>query len=148
LRDEEWPEAQFMVDISDWKPTAPYRFGAAPPHAGDPGDAGSQASPKTIRLQAISLLLQRGYVYVGEDSVGLPCFRSRSGAMLIGVGSCRCLAYAKVDGRLQVVAAARTLALLCRIAPEQPGPTPTGPVRRAGSGFLESSLRPESVLVI
>jgi hypothetical protein len=103
-----------MLDITTWKPTAPYDFaGAAPDDA-----AGGARHPGDIRARAIGMLVQRGYSYVGEDSMGLPCYRSRSGAMLIGVGSCRCLAYAKVDGRLQVVAAARTLALLCRIGPE------------------------------
>lgn len=66
---------------------------------------------------AIDILRQRGFTYLGVDPLGLPCYRSPSGALLIGVGSCRSLAYAAVDGRLQVVAAARTAALLCRIAP-------------------------------
>lgn len=131
-----------MVDTSLWKPTAPFQFGTARP-AADPADPA--AHPRAVRHQAITLLLQRGYVYVGEDSVGLPCFRSRSGAMLIGVGSCRCLAYAKVDGRLQVVAAARTLALLCRIAPEPVAPD-TSNRSRAAAG--EPSPQPEPVLVI
>jgi len=134
-----------MVDTSLWKPTAPFQFGAERPLT-DPVDPATH--PRAVRHQAITLLLQRGYVYVGEDSVGLPCFRSRSGAMLIGVGSCRCLAYAKVDGRLQVVAAARTLALLCRIAPET-GPGGAGSDERAQRGAAaDASPQPEPVLFI
>lgn len=104
-----------MDTTADWKHTAPFRFG----EAGDSvGNTLPPQSPGLIRHQAITVLLQRGYSYVGEDSLGLPCFRSRSGAMLIAVGSCRCLAYGKVAGRLQVIATARTLALLCRVSPD------------------------------
>ncbi len=134
-----------MVDTVLWKPTAPFHFGTERPVT-DPVDPATH--PRAVRHQAITLLLQRGYVYVGEDSVGLPCFRSRSGAMLIGVGSCRCLAYAKVDGRLQVVAAARTLALLCRIGPDT---DPAGAVS-AGRGDIPAAShaipQPEPVLFI
>jgi len=69
----------------------------------------------SIRERAIELLLQRGFRYIGPDPVGLPCYRSPSGVLLIAVGSCRCLAYAPVEGKLQVVTASRTAALICRI---------------------------------
>lgn len=69
----------------------------------------------SIRERAIELLEARGFRYIGPDPVGLPCYRSPSGVLLIAVGSCRCLAYAPVDGRLQVVTASRTAALVCRI---------------------------------
>lgn len=80
-------------------------------------EAGVRDEPSraTTVSHAINLLRQRGFSYVGPDPVGLPCYRSPSGALLIGVGSCRSLAYARVDGRLQVIAAARTTALVCRI---------------------------------
>ncbi len=68
----------------------------------------------TVAL-AIEILTDRGFVFIGQDPLGLPCYRSPSGAMLIGVGSCRSLAYRKVGGRLQVIAAARTATLVCRI---------------------------------
>ena len=134
-----------MLDLTRWKPTAPYDFADAAPHDGHSGVA---LSPGGIRAQAIGLLLQRGYVYAGEDSMGLPCYRSRSGAMLIGVGSCRCLAYAKVDGRLQVVAAARTLALLCRIGPETARPVPPVTAQVAGADARHENPHPEPVLMI
>jgi hypothetical protein len=133
------------MDLTEWKPTAPYDFADAAPHVGESGVA---SRPSDVRSQAIGLLLQRGYAYAGEDSMGLPCYRSRSGAMLIGVGSCRCLAYAKVDGRLQVVAAARTLALLCRIGPESPRQPPAVPARSGVSRAHQESPQPESALVI
>ena len=106
------------------------------------------AAPRTLRAQAVKLLTQRGFVYAGEDAVGLPCFRSPSGAILIGVGSCRCLAYAKVQGRLQVVAAARTAALLCRIDVEaQPAPARVlTPEETAAISRIRP--RPEPVLVV
>lgn len=81
-------------------------------------------SLERARAQAIELLLDRGFKHIGQDPMGLPCFRSPSGALLIGVGGCRSLAYAMMGGRLQVVAAARTEALICRIAS-----TPDGAVR-------------------
>jgi hypothetical protein len=134
-----------MLDLTTWKPTAPYDFADASPYDGERGRAYRRGD---IRAQAIEMLVQRGYVYAGADSMGLPCFRSRSGAMLIGVGSCRCLAYAKVDGRLQVVAAARTLALLCRIGPERtPGAT-AQPVRSVAAGAAREVSHPEPVLMI
>lgn len=133
-----------MDYVTQWKPTAPFRFGE------DDGielPVPPEAHPRATRHQAIMVLLQRGFIYVGEDSLGLPCFRSRSGAMLIAVGSCRCLAYAKVEGRLQVVAAARTLALLCRIAP-----TDTAVAVPAGQGLdpgeAATTHQPESALII
>lgn len=132
-----------MQDLAGWKPTAPYDFADTTPH-----DGASRVAYRSdaVRAQAIGLLLQRGYVFAGEDSMGLPCFRSRSGAMLIGVGSCRCLAYAKVDGRLQVVAAARTLALLCRIGPESSAAVLATP---ALSGIANREIpHPEPVLMI
>jgi hypothetical protein len=64
---------------------------------------------------AIDLLQQRGFSFIGRDPVGLPCYRSPSGALLISVGSCRALAYAPVGGRYQVIASSRTAALVCRI---------------------------------
>jgi hypothetical protein len=70
---------------------------------------------RTIVALAIELLMDRGFIHLGDDPVGLPCYRSPSGALLVGVGSCRSLAYTKVDGRLQVIAAARTATLICRI---------------------------------
>ncbi len=70
---------------------------------------------RTTFVRAIELLQRRGFTYIGHDPVGLPCYRSPSGALLIAVGSCRSLAYAPVSGKLQVVAAARTAALVCRI---------------------------------
>jgi len=70
---------------------------------------------RTTFVRAIELLQRRGFTYIGHDPVGLPCYRSPSGALLIAVGSCRSLAYAPVGGKLQVVAAARTAALVCRI---------------------------------
>jgi len=73
---------------------------------------------RSPRAQVVQMLSARRFVYAGEDAMGLPCFRSPTGAILIAVGSTRCLAYAKVRGKLQVVAAARTTAILCRIAPE------------------------------
>jgi hypothetical protein len=73
--------------------------------------------PRATRQRAIELLLGRGFIHLGDDPVGLPCYRSPSGAVLIAVGTCRSLAYAMMGGRLQVVAAARTAALVCRIAP-------------------------------
>jgi hypothetical protein len=133
------------LDVIDWKPTAPFGFDAPM----EPGvDNGAAANSRAIQSQAIRVLLARGFVYAGEDSVGLPCYRSRSGAILIGVGSCRCLAYAAVQGRLQVVAAARTLALLCRIGPDTPyEPRRAEPAVR-GPDTRHSSPRPEPVLVI
>lgn len=81
---------------------------------------GASSQATTVGV-AIDLLRQRGFVYIGQDPVGLPCYRSPSGALLIGIGSCRSLAYAPVDGRLQVIAAARTSALVCRITlPAEP----------------------------
>jgi|GEM_PF-7063758 len=68
-----------------------------------------------LRARAIELLLARGFVLAGKDAMGLPCYRSPSGSALIAVGSCRCLAYSKVGGRLRVVAAAKTSVLVCRI---------------------------------
>lgn len=73
--------------------------------------------PQATRNRAIRLLMNRGFIYLGEDPIGLPCYRSPSGAILIAVGSCRALAYADVGGRLQVVAAVRTAVLVCRIGP-------------------------------
>jgi hypothetical protein len=73
------------------------------------------AETRPLLERAIDLLLRRGFAYIGHDPVGLPCYRSPSGVLLIAVGSCRSLAYAAVGGRLQVVAAARTAALVCRI---------------------------------
>ncbi len=103
---------------------------------------------RSLRAQAVKLLCERGFVYAGEDAVGLPCFRSPSGAILIGVGSCRCLAYAKVQGRLQVVAAARTAALLCRIDVDaRPAHArPPTPAEAAAIGRMRP--RPEPVLVV
>jgi len=83
-----------------------------------PPPAPAQAVARTPRAQVVQLLCARRFAYAGEDAMGLPCFRSPTGAILIAVGSTRCLAYAKVMGKLQVVAAARTTAILCRIAPE------------------------------
>ena len=134
-----------MLDVTKWKPTAPYGFADTAPHDGHNGVA---ARPGDVRTQAIGLLLQRGYVYAGEDSMGLPCYRSRSGAMLIGIGSCRCLAYAKVDGRLQVVAAARTLALLCRIGSESSQAESAVPAARAPEPVRHERPHPEPVLMI
>lgn len=82
-----------------------------------------RALARTPRAQAVQLLSERRFAYAGEDAMGLPCFRSPTGAILIAVGSTRCLAYAKVQGKLQVVAAARTTSLLCRIAPESEADT-------------------------
>ncbi len=133
------------MDLAGWKSTGPFDLPPALP-SNDANGAGS--NPRAIQQQAIRVLLERGFVYIGEDSVGLPCFRSRSGAVLIGVGSCRCLAYAAVQGRLQVVAAARTLALLCRIGaeiPDEPFPNAQRP-RAAILPVLRPS--PEPVLVI
>ncbi len=76
------------------------------------------------RVRAIELLLKRGFEHIGEDPVGLPCFRSPSGALLIGVGSCRSIAYTKVKGKLQIAAAARTDALVCRIISPEAAPPP------------------------
>jgi hypothetical protein len=70
---------------------------------------------RTVVSLAMEILADRGFTCIGEDPVGLPLYRSPTGALLIGVGSCRSLAYTKVDGRLQVVAAARTATLICRI---------------------------------
>ncbi|SPE29335.1 hypothetical protein SBBP1_50045 [Burkholderiales bacterium] len=100
--------------------------------------------PQATRNRAIKLLLDRGFVPLGDDPVGLPCFRSPSGAVLIAVGSCRSLAYANVGGRLQVVAAARTAALVCRIAPavSEPAPSPmeTRPVERFSTQHCSAAL--------
>jgi len=70
---------------------------------------------RTTMALAIEILQERGFVFIGKDPVGLPCYRSPSGALLIGVGSCRSLAYAMVGDRLQIIAAARTATLVCRI---------------------------------
>jgi len=134
-----------MVDLTDWKPTTPFDFGAGESVAREPA---ADANPRLTRHQAIVVLLQRKFVYVGEDSLGLPCFRSPSGAMLISVGSCRCLAYAKVGTRLQVIAAARTLALLCRICPEDQATSLPDANRGAAPAAFESTLHPESALLI
>lgn len=137
-----------MLDQITWQPTAQHDFGAWPV-----GDHDSSGSAAAVRQQAVRLLLDRGFSYAGEDALGLPCYRSRSGAMLIGVGSCRCLAYANVQGRLQVVAAARTLSLLCRIAPDpsvgsaraSPGVDFTG---HLPAETMDDCPAPELVLVI
>ncbi len=129
-----------------------------PAPAGDEGHAAAtwlpsdesadDATPRSLRAQAVKLLTQRGFVYAGEDAVGLPCFRSPSGAILIGVGSCRCLAYAKVQGRLQVVAAARTAALLCRIDGEAQS-VPARAISPAEAAAISRIRpRPEPVLVV
>ena len=131
------------MDIADWKPTGPYDLPAALASE-DANGAGNH--PRAIQTEAVRVLLGRGFSYVGQDSVGLPCYRSRSGAILIGVGSCRCLAYAAVNGKLQVVAAARTLALLCRIGNEAPNDAGR-PVRPATVVPL-ARPQPEPVLVI
>jgi len=68
------------------------------------------------RLVAMEFLVSRGFVRIGEDAMGLPCFRSPSRALLISIGSCRSLAYVEIGGTLRVVAAARTSVLACRIA--------------------------------
>ena len=133
-----------MVDPIQWKPTAPYDFGETVLGDAVPGPL----SPDEVRAQAIQLLRERGFVYAGEDSVGLPCYRSRSGAMLIGVGSCRSLAYAMVEGRLQVVAASRTLALLCRIVPDALPVDGWYRAPKVAPARVEESHRPEPVLVI
>ncbi len=80
------------------------------------GEAKRQ-SPNAIatRDRAIELLLGRGFLHLGEDPMGLPCYRSPSGTVLIAVGSCRTIAYTKVGGRLRVVAAVRTAVMVCRI---------------------------------
>jgi hypothetical protein len=64
---------------------------------------------------AADLLCQKGFSYIGEDPVGLPCYRSPSGTLLVSIGSCRSLAYVQVNGKAQLVAAARTSTLACRI---------------------------------
>jgi len=134
-----------MADLTDWSATTPFDFGAEEIAGREPAP---DANPRMTRHQAISVLLQRRFVYVGEDTLGLPCFRSPSGAMLISVGSCRCLAYAKVGARLQVIAAARTLALLCRICPEDPASGPADTKRGAALAPFESAPHPESALLI
>jgi len=67
------------------------------------------------RRVAMEFLASRGFVRIGEDAMGLPCFRSPSRALLISIGSCRSLAYVEIAGVMQVVAAARTAVLACRI---------------------------------
>jgi hypothetical protein len=134
-----------MVGITEWKLTAPFVFGTEDAAT---GESVQDSNPRMTRHAAIMVLLQRGFAYVGEDSLGLPCFRSRSGAMLISVGSCRCLAYAKVGARLQVIAAARTLALLCRICPEDPVQGPAKAFAPATVAEYEDTLHPESALII
>ena len=134
-----------MDRYTEWKPTAPFRFGVEDPL---PAQLPPETNPRLTRNQAIMVLLQRGFIYVGEDSLGLPCFRSRSGAMLIAVGSCRCLAYAKVGDRLQVVATARTLSLLCRICPEVPTGAAPAAAPALDPGDLATTHQPESALVI
>jgi hypothetical protein len=104
---------QKMFDVFDLTAAGPVNPGAR----GDAHRREPAIGPQATRDRAIKLLLERGFVHLGEDPTGLPCFRSPSGAVLISVGSCRALAYANVGGRLQVVAAARTAALVCRIAP-------------------------------
>ncbi len=133
------------MDLAGWKSTGPYDL---PPALPSDDANGNGAHPRAIQQQAIRVLVARGFVYVGEDSVGLPCYRSRSGAILIGVGSCRCLAYAAVHGRLQVVAAARTLSLLCRIGTDAPADNyrPVSPARPFV--LAVHSPHPEPVLVI
>jgi len=70
-----------------------------------------------VKERAIQALSACGFQEIGRDGSGLRLFESPSGGLLIGVGSCRSLAYSPTGpgGRLQLVAASRTPALLCRI---------------------------------
>jgi hypothetical protein len=112
--DELWTTAEFVARASDG-PTLPVRAPARPGQGLALVHSSPDASSRTTFARAVELLQERGFKYIGDDPVGLPCYRSPSGALLIAVGSCRSLAYAMVEGKLQVVAAARTAALVCRI---------------------------------
>jgi len=81
------------------------------------GDGETDAIESTVKARAIAALTARGFCEIGVDGSGLRLFKSVSGALLIGVGSCRSLAYAPKgpDGCLQLVAASRTPALICRL---------------------------------
>jgi hypothetical protein len=76
-----------------------------------------------MKAQAIQALTAGGFREVGTDGSGLRLFSSVSGCLLIGVGSCRSLAYSPTGpgGRLQLVAASNTAALVCRITSLNPG---------------------------
>jgi hypothetical protein len=79
-------------------------------------------STQATLASAIELLQKRGFAYVGRDPIGLPCYQSPSGVLVVAVGSCRTLAYAPVGGRFEVIASSRTETLVCRIT------LPGGPV--------------------
>lgn len=70
-----------------------------------------------IKLRAIQALAACGFREIGTDGSGLRLLCSATGAVFIGVGSCRSLAYSPVGpgGRLQLVAARQTVALIDRI---------------------------------
>jgi hypothetical protein len=80
--------------------------------------ANTAASENAMKARAISALAARGYRKIGVDGNGLPLFKSAAGGPLIGVGSCRSLAYSQTGsgGRLQLVATSRTAALAYRVA--------------------------------
>ena len=87
------------------------------------GDTGTALS--TIKARAITALMACGFREIGVDGSGLRLFKSVSGALLIGVGSCRSLAYSPTGpgGRLQLVAASRTPALIYRITSRERDPS-------------------------
>lgn len=75
-------------------------------------------SESTDKARAIKALVACGFHEIGVDGSGLRLLKSASGTLLIGVGSCRSLAYSPTGpgGHLQLVATSRTPALLRRIA--------------------------------
>jgi hypothetical protein len=87
------------------------------------GGGEQQNGANSGKERAIRALIGRGFRQIGVDGSGLPLFKSGSGALLIAIGSCRCLAYSRAGpgGRLQLVATARTRSLLCRISSETVG---------------------------
>jgi len=99
--------------------------------------------------RAIRALTANGFREIGVDGSGLRLFKSTSGALLIGVGSCRCLAYSPTgpDGRLQLVAASRTAALLCRIATIDATPLGYFPIQPAEALFPKNPVAPVPVLL-
>ncbi len=89
------------------------------------------------KQSAIGALIACGFREIGFDGSGLPLLKSRSGSLLISVGSCRSLAYSPTaaGGRLQLVATTRTAALLCRVGEIEKSPSAYFPIHASDAAF-------------